>query len=206
MSFLSQLGWRYATKKFDTTRSVEQEKLDQILEAIRMTPTSFGSHLLHITVVTDPALKQKLLGASRNQIQVTTASHVLVLSARTDVFARKEAMFTALSGGSAEVRKKLAGFEKIYTLFLWFRTLTMTKKTWAQKQVYIALGFAHAACAELGVDSCPMEGFFPHQYSKILGLPAHIVPTLVLPIGYRATDESPHPKFRFPMSEIVEYR
>jgi len=42
--------------------------------------------------------------------------------------------------------------------------------TWASKQVYIASGFALAACTELEIDSCPMEGFDPKAVGEIIGI------------------------------------
>jgi nitroreductase len=73
---------------------------------------------------------------------------------------------------------------------------------WAKKQVYIAQGFALAACAELQIDSCPMEGFDPAAVAKILEVPSNLDVAVMLPIGYRAVDEHPRPKFRF-MKEKV---
>lgn len=203
MSFLSQLNWRYATKKFDTKKRVSENDLDAILEAIRMTPTSFGLESYKIVVVSDQKTKDALREASFGQESVSTASHLIVLCARTDLFRVKNEKFARLSGGDAEKRKALSKFESLVRMVLVLKNLTFSATSWSAKQTYIHLGFAMAACAELGIDSCPLEGFRPGKYSKILRLPGNLVPTLVLPIGYRAGDDAQRPKSRTPMKDLL---
>ena len=81
MSFLSQLSWRYATKKFDTTKKVSPEQLAKIMEAIKMAPTSFGVQPFHVVVVTNPELREKLKTAGYGQAQITDSSHLMVFCA-----------------------------------------------------------------------------------------------------------------------------
>ena len=115
----------------------------------------------------------------------------------------KEEKFTRLSGGNAEKRQALSKFESVVRMVLVLKNLTCSATSWSAKQTYIHLGFAMAACAELGIDSCPLEGFRPGKYSKILGLPGNLVPTLVLPIGYRSAEDVQRPKSRTPMEGIL---
>lgn len=197
MSFLSNLEWRYATKKFDTTRKVSAENLDTILEAIRMTPTSFGLQAYHFYVVSNQGILDQIQAAAYHQPQVGTASHLIVMCARNDLMQAKDEYFDAMSGGNAEVRANLAGFEQMLTGFI-----PNSSPEWAKKQTYIAQGFALAACAELQIDSCPMEGFDPVAVGKILSLPENLSIASILPIGYRATTENPRPKVRFPKEKL----
>jgi nitroreductase / dihydropteridine reductase len=185
MSFLSNLSWRYATKKFDTTRKVSDADLDQILEAIRMTPTSFGLQPYHFYVVSNPDILAKIGAAAYNQPQLTTASHVIVFVARTDFTTNNDEYFTQMSRGSAEVRSQMKGFEDMLVGFATAKS-PADYLAWATKQAYIAHGFGLAACAELQIDSCGMEGFDPTAVGEILGLPATQQAVVLLPIGYRA--------------------
>lgn len=107
MSFISNLSWRYATKKFDTTKKVSDEDLAKILEAIRMTPTSFGLQPYHFYVVSNPDILAKIGAAAYNQPQLTTASHVIVFASRQDLMANNEEYFTFMSGGKPEIRESL---------------------------------------------------------------------------------------------------
>lgn len=184
-SFLSQLDWRFATKKFDSKKALEKEKLDQILGAIRMTPTSYGLQTLHVHVVSDTEIKKKMKPLAFMQSQIVDAPYVLVFSARTDVKKRIKQYIDVASEGKATKKIKM----KPYELLLNKTVGALSEedvKTWATKQVYIALGFAMAACAELEVDSCPMEGFRPEKVDDLLQLPDHLSSVLLLPIGYRA--------------------
>ncbi len=197
MSFLSNLEWRYAAKKFDTTKKVSDDDMNKILEAIRLTPTSFGMQPYHFYIVTNQEKKQAIEAAAYHQPQVGTSSHLIVMCARNDLMAVKDEYFDAMSGGSNEVREKLAGFEQMVTGFI-----PHASPEWAKKQVYIAQGFALAACAELQIDSCPMEGFDAATVAKILDVPSNLDVAVMIPVGYRAVDEHPRPKFRFAKEKV----
>ncbi|MFO0743493.1 MAG: NAD(P)H-dependent oxidoreductase [Candidatus Paceibacterota bacterium] len=204
MSFLENLNWRYATKKFDSTKKVSEENLQKIRDAIRLAPTSFGVQMFSVVEVTDTEIRNKIKEASYNQSQVTDSDRLFVFVARNDGEERVENMFQTMSGGNEEVRKTaLAGYEGMVRNTV----LSQDKASlanWSAKQSYIGLGFALAAAAELKIDSCPMEGFDPMKVKEILGLGDEFMPIAMLPVGYR--DESDthlnNPKFRFPESEI----
>ena len=197
MSFLSQLNWRYATKSFDVTRKVSDADLDMILEAMRLTPTSFGMQPYHFYIVSNQDIKDKIQAAAWNQSQIGTSSHLIVFVARTDLVALKEEFFEGLSGGNPEVRAHLKGYEDMVAGFVASKTDEWDILAWSSKQAYIAQGFALAAAAELQIDSCAMEGFDPVAVGEILGLPPTQKAVVMLPIGYRAPTETLRPKFRF---------
>ena len=197
MSFLSNLEWRYAAKKFDTTKKVSDEDFNKILEAIRLTPTSFGMQPYHFYIVTNQEKKNAIQAASWHQPQVGSCSHLIVMCARNDLMAVKDEYFDAMSGGKEEIRTSLSGFEQMVTGFL-----PNASPEWAKKQVYIAQGFALAACAELQIDSCPMEGFDTAAVAKIHVVPSNLDVAVMIPVGYRAVDEHPRPKFRFAREKV----
>lgn len=167
-----------------------------------MTPTSFGLQPYHFYVVTNQEIKDKIQAAAWNQPQVGTSSHLLVFCARTDLMQTKEEYFTQMSGGNPEVRAHLKGFEDMLGGFIEGKSDPKDVLMWTAKQAYIALGFAHAACAELEIDSCPMEGFDPVAVGEILGLPDSQKALVMLPIGYRAEGEAPRPKVRFSREQL----
>lgn len=185
MSFLSNLNWRYATKKFDTTRKVSDTDLDQVIEAIRMTPTSFGLQPYHFYVVSNQEIKDKIQAVAWNQPQIGSCSHLIVFAARTDFATNNDEYFTQMSGGNIEARTQMKGFEDMLVGFATAKS-PADYLTWASKQVYIAQGFALAACAELQIDSCAMEGADFGAVGEILGLPDTQRALVMLPIGYRA--------------------
>ncbi len=203
-TFLSNLQWRYATKYFDGS-SLSGKQLETILEAIRLAPTSYGLQPFHVTVVSDLALREQMKKVSWDQPQLTSASHVLVFSARTDLKDRIEAHLMNTAGGNPDIRTKLAGFEGVLKEFSEGMSEAAIQE-WATKQAYIALGFALAACAELQIDSCPMEGFEPAKMKEILSLPAHLFPCVMLTVGKRATTEVLRPKVRFSSTDLFDAR
>lgn len=202
MSFLENLDWRYATKKFNTEKTVSDTDLEKILDAIHKSPASVGLQAYHIYIVTNQEKKDKIQAVSWNQAQVGTCSHLIILAARTDLLDAKEAHFTSLSGGDTHIRNQLSGYEGMVNGLISGLEASNSGLAWAAKQAYIALGFALAAAAELQIDSCAMEGFDSGAVGEILGLPASQTAVVMLPIGYRAPDESPRPKFRMPKEKL----
>lgn len=202
MTFLSKLQWRNATKAFDTNRKVDEDSLSKILEAARMAPTSFGLQPFYIRVVKDDATKKKLQEAGWGQAQFPTSTAVLVFVARTDVVARIDQMLDLRTGGDASKRAAMKDYEAMMKGFA-SQLSPADAKTWAQKQAYIALGFALAAAAELGVASCPMEGFSAADFDKILGLPESQHSTVVLAVGHADPNVKPLAKWRFDAADIV---
>ena len=204
MSFISQLNWRYATKKFDS-REVPAADLEKIVEAIRMAPTSYGLQPFHVTVVRNSELREKLKGAAYGQEQLVTGSHVLVFSTRTDIDVVLDEYFTLASGGNIEVRTAMKGYEDMAKGSVASKSVA-DLKAWTAKQAYIALGFGLAAAAELEIDAAPMEGFDPSQAKEILALKETLDPVVLLVLGYRDPSDMIRPKTRFPAEELFDTR
>lgn len=201
MNFKSIVMNRYATKSFDG-RKLPDKKINELLELIRYSASSFGLQPYKIVVVKDKETKEKLLSASWNQPQITTCSHLLIFCADTDIKSRVdkyEKLLLKNNKDNNSVKKyveMIRGFEQ---------QMSEDKKlVWAQKQVYIALGNAINGAKSLGFDSCPMEGFIPEEYSKILSLPKNLVPTVLCTVGY--ANDKPRPKIRFDNKDLYVFR
>ncbi len=191
MEFKEIVQKRYATKSFDG-KTVPQEKIDELFEIIRLSASSFNLQPWKIKVIHDKETKEKLAPASWNQPQIASCSHLLVFCADTNI---KEniAKIDKMTGGNAkEYVKMMEDFEA--------KMPADKKLSWAQRQVYLAVGNAINGAKSLGFDSCPMEGFNPEEYAKILKLPKNLVPTTVVPVGYAS--DTPRPKMRFAKKEV----
>ncbi len=207
MSLIENLKWRYATKKFDPTKKVNPEHLEQIKEAVQLSATSFGLQLYKVLIIEDAELKAKLQPASWGQTQIVDASHLFVFCHFTEVkphhiddfISLKSAVqgmdITELKGYGDFVKSKMSGFSP------------EQQAQWTAKQTYIALGNLLAACGELHIDSCPMEGFDADEYNEILDLEKQGLSASVLAaVGYRS-DEDPTkdaPKVRKAQEQIFQ--
>lgn len=188
---------RYAAKEFDG-KSIPQTKIDELFELIQMAPTSFNIQPWKVKVVTDKSTKEKLLGFSWNQKQITTCSHLLVFCADTDILGRIEKLEKEMINSGAKP-DSIKGYVQMMRDFA--KGLTPEQAlSWAQRQAYLALENALLGATALGFDSCPMEGFNPAEYAKTLNLPKNLMPTALCPIGY-ATD-TPRPKLRFKKTDL----
>lgn len=185
MSLIDALNWRYATKKMNG-QPVPEDKVEQILEAARLAPTSSGLQPFKVIVVTNPELKQTLLPHSYGQSQIVDSSHVLVFAAWDNyteerinsVFERTNAERGVPASATADYQERLISMYVPREAHVNFEH--------AARQAYIAFGMAIAEAALLKVDATPMEGFDNAKYDEILGLEAHGLKSVtVLPLGYR---------------------
>jgi nitroreductase len=184
-----KLEWRYATKKMNPSKAVPQDKVDRILEAARLAPTSSGLQPFEIIVVTNKDVREQIKPKAWGQGQVTDCSHLLVFAAwDTYTAERINAMFdmtNAQRGGTNE------GWENYRQMLLnsYPARDAQTNFEHAARQAYIGLGAALIAAAFEEVDSTPMEGFDPKALDEILGLKARGLRSVaIMPLGYR--DES----------------
>lgn len=186
-TLIDQLNWRYATKKMDPTKVVSQEKVDAIVEAIRMAPTSSGTQPFELLVVTNSDALSEIQKVAWDQAQITDGSHLLVFAAWDNYTEERIDDVTKLM---SEERGELPMMDAYY------KNLKSTyiprdpeiNYAHAARQAYIALGIALVAAAEQQVDSTPMEGFDPAKVDEILGLKERgLRSVILLPLGYRDT-------------------
>lgn len=189
MDTLANLKWRYAAKKMNGQK-VPAEKLENILEAIRLAPTSIGLQPFTVMVVEDPELKAKMAPSIYNQPQITEGSHVLVFAAWTQISNESIEKYinhiAALRGISVE---SLEGMRNMINGAITGKTPEQLLN-WNARQAYIALGTGLVAAAEERVDSTPMEGFDPDALDAALGLKEQgLRSTVILALGYRNAEK-----------------
>jgi nitroreductase len=207
MEMIELLNWRYAAKKLDPSRPVPAEKVERILEAARLAPTSSGLQPFEVVVVTSPDLKARIKPVAWEQAQVVDCSHLLVFAAWDNytperinrVFDQTNAQRGVTIPGWEDYRKRL--------LATYPARAPAENFEHAARQAYIAMGVALVAAAAEGVDSTPMEGFDPAAVDDILGLRARgLRSVLLVPLGYRAASGDwlvSLKKARRPRSEFV---
>ncbi len=204
---IDDLNWRYATKTFDSSKNISEADLEKILEAFRLSASSFGLQPWKLFVVKDSDKKQALLEHSWFQKQVVDAPLHLVF-ARNNI--DNETLVQEFINDISITRNvAIDSLEEYKQMMLGFlsRMSVEEKNIWANKQIYIALGNIMTVLAEMKIDSCAMEGIVPSKYDEILGLTEKWFSTVVvMPIGYRASDDkySALAKVRFPIEKITE--
>ena len=186
---ISKLEWRYATKKMDASRSVAPDKVDRILEAVRLTASSSGLQPYEVIVVTNPDLRAQIVPHAWNQAQITDCSHLLVFAAWDNYTAERINRMFDLVNDERGFRNEGWEAYRQKLLAAYVPRDAETNYQHAARQAYIGLGTALIAAAEEGVDSTPMEGFDPEKVDEILGLRARgLRSVILLPLGYRATE------------------
>jgi len=190
MSLIDKLQWRYATKKMDSSKAVPQEKLDKILEAIRLTASSSGLQPYEVIVITNKEIRQKIRAIANDQSQVTDCSHLLVFAAWDNYTADR---INAAFDMTEEIRNFKSDSGTAYRQMLLNSYPARSAEvnfTHTAKQAYIGLGTALIAAAYEQVDSTPMEGFDAKALDEILNLKdGGLRSVVILPLGYRKADE-----------------
>lgn len=207
-TILENRTWRYATKKFDNTKKISSDDLELLLEATRLSASSYGLQPYHVFVITNTEIREQLKPVSWGQSQITDASHLIVFAHQTDfggelvddylknVADTRNVSMDTLNGYGDFAKSKLVDLPQ------------KTKEEWTAKQVYIALGNLMQAAAELKIDTCPMEGFEVKAYDEILNLAGKDLTTsVVIPIGYRSSEDETQnfPKVRKTNKELFTH-
>ncbi|WAL62773.1 NAD(P)H-dependent oxidoreductase [Thermocoleostomius sinensis] len=206
---LQQLHWRYATKKFDSTRKIPDDVWQTLEQSLVLAPSSFGLQPWKFFVVTNPNLRQQLVEPAWGQTQVVDASHLVVFTIKKDVNTADVDRYIARM---AEVQQTsidaLEGLSNMIKGFLSEPPFPLDVNEWSKRQAYIALGQFMTCAAMLGIDTCPMEGFIPAKYDEILGFAEQGYTSVVLcPAGYRAEDDraAARPKVRYETQDVLQY-
>lgn len=184
---IDALNQRYATKIFDPEKKISEKDLSTLIEALRLTPTSYGLQLMKTIVVDNSEKRAALLSHSYNQKQVVDSSHLIILCREKEVNEKHISNYINNIATTREVKHEhLEGFESMMKSSI-LSMPTIKQNNWMDNQVYIALGNLLNACALLKIDSCPMEGFVSEKYDEILGLDVlNLSSVLAIPVGYRS--------------------
>ena len=186
---IDKLQWRYAAKALDPSKVVPDYKLERILEAARLAPTSSGLQPFEIIVVTNTAVREQIKPIAWNQAQVTDGSHLLVFAAWDNYTVDRINMMFDLTN---EIRGfKNEGWENYRQMLLGMypQRDAEVNHQHAARQAYIGLGASLIAAAFEEVDATPMEGFDANALDKILNLRERGLRSVaIMPIGYRQED------------------
>lgn len=188
MDLTSFYKWRYATKKFDSDKNIDEKEMNILKESIRLSPSSYGLQLFKVLVIENKELKDKLKEVSFNQSQISDCSALFVFCNFTKVTSSDIDGFIQLKSSVQDIM--ISNLSK-YGDFLKSTLLTMPSKEvsiWTANQVYIALGNLMTSCAALKIDSCPIEGFQADKYNDILNL-KNMNAAVVASVGYRSNDD-----------------
>lgn len=203
---LGHLQWRYATKKFDSSKKISASDLNTLLEATQLAASSYGLQPYKILHIKNPVLRTELRPASWNQPQIEEASDLLVFCAYEQLNEQHIDDYLTLV---SQIRKQDIANLKGYGDFMKTKLLERSSEDlahWTARQVYIALGFLLTTAAQMGIDACPMEGFEADQYTKILNLSGQgLTPIVLATLGYRSAEDdlAQAPKVRKPLDELI---
>jgi len=204
---LAQLNWRYATKQFDPARKISAQDWATLENALILSPSSYGLQPWTFIVINDHAMRERLFPATWNQRQILDCSHYVVFAVITkmtedyiDNYIRR---VIEVRGGTTDA---MATYRNAMVGDVVKGPRGAIAQEWATRQTFIALGTFMTSAALMGIDTCPMEGFEPEAYDKILDLSAKgLASAVCCATGYRlATDKyGTRKKVRFKRDDVI---
>lgn len=205
-SLLNNLNWRYATKVFNKQKLIDEELFDDLLEVLRLSPSSIGLQPWKFIVVKNPLIREQLKKSSMEQSQITDASHLIIICSLKNI---NESYLDKLIACEKESSEDHISTLENYKKFALDYIKKMPKdelQHWMREQCYIALGFLLSACSMLHIDACPIEAIDRERFNEILGLDkSGIEARTAVALGYRSKDDlhAKQKKFRFKREEII---
>lgn len=205
-TILDDLSWRYATKKFDSTRKLSQEQITLLKEGFNLTASSFGLQPVSLLIIEDKDLRKQLVSASMDQSQVANASHLLVFCIEKKVDSTYVKNYFERVKSIRQTPDEILKPFYDYLLSHFATKEQAETDLWGTKQAYLAMGNLLTICAIEKIDACPMEGFNPQEYDTMLGLDKKgLKSVLIMPVGFRAKDDefAGFKKVRKPLHESI---
>lgn len=206
MSLLKALKWRYATKKFDTSKVISAADIENIKEGFNLTATSYGLQPVQLLLVHNKAIQKELVPISMNQQQVEQASHLAIFCVKTTLDADYVIEYFDRIKTIRKTPDEILASFRTHIIDSFGAKSAEEIHLWGAKQAYLAMGNLLALCADLNIDACPMEGFEPDKYDAYFDLKAKgLRSVLIMPMGYRAEDDpfAAMKKVRKPISESI---
>lgn len=206
MSLLEALKWRYATKKFNTSKVIPSEDVDKIKSAFNLTASSYGLQPVSLILVCNKTIQRELVPLSMNQNQVAQASHLAVFCVKTTLEAPYVVDYFERIKSVRKTDDKILASFRTHIIDSFKKKSSEEIYLWGANQAYLAMGNLLAVCADLRIDACPMEGFDPEAFDAYFDLKSKgLRSVLIMPMGYRADDDmfSGLKKVRKQISESV---
>lgn len=204
---------RYTTKRYDPTKSISQNDLEQLLTVLKNSPSSVNSQPWHFVVVNNATSQSKILPAIAefNHARITDSSYTIIFCIRSTMDDKylQHILDTEVKDGRFTDPKMAQGMDNDRRFFVGLNNKTEADlHRWESCQLYLALGQFMFAAASIGIDSTPIEGFDAQKMDELLGLKEKGLKSIVVAsIGYQAENDSnaTRPKSRLPQEEIFTF-
>lgn len=202
MDYLEMMNFRHACKVFDNSKKISQDDFDYILEACRLSPSSFGMQPWKIVIIKDENQKANIKPMCWNQAQIDSCSHLCIIVGRKDIVEPSSEHVRDMFGSRGLPQEQVDAYIEIYTSYINEVKKNTGVFSWVSKQCYILLGNMLNASASRGIDSCPIEGFEKSKLESYLGIDTTKEEICVVAaLGYRLNEQSV--KNRLDINKII---
>jgi nitroreductase len=190
MDVLKKLEWRYATKRFNSDKKLNDKQLNLLVDAVNLAPTSYGLQPFELFVIGDSKVREELKVAANGQPQVSDASQVLVFAVNKELSEKHIEAFVERTAQQRGLKvESLDAFRSMMVAAIMAKS-PEARFQWAARQAYIALGVLLSTAATENIDACPMEGFNNAEFDRILGLDKKGFSSVVMAtVGFRSEED-----------------
>lgn len=206
MEFKEALHFRHACKVFDEYKIIEEDDFTAILEAGRLSPSSFGLEHWEFEIIRDKTLREKIRKACWDQVQITSASELIVIYAKiADLDPKSDYVKSSFARKTHHDAAAVEAYVERFVAFFERFEDERDVYGWSKAQCFLACQNMMMQAAILGIDSCAIEGYAESELNEALGIdPAIKRVAMLLPLGYRIKEQSP--QIRQNLREIIRYR
>ena len=204
---IDALRFRYAVQTFDPTKIINSEDLHTILESAQLAPSSIGLEAWKFLVIENKDIREQLKAVAYGQSKVTDASHLIVLTYRTDYENIANERLERTAKTQNESVENLSGLKSMAESGIARTVADGTYESWMTSQTYIPLGIMMETASLLKIDNAAMEGFDANKVNEILGLKdKNLKVATMLALGYRGEDSvAKRPKTRRDFADVIEF-
>lgn len=204
---IDALRFRYAVQTFDPTKIINSEDLHTILESAQLAPSSIGLEAWKFLVIENKDIREQLKTVAYGQSKVTDASHLIVLTYRTDYENIANERLERTAKTQNESVENLSGLKTMVESGIARTVADGTYESWMTSQTYIPLGMMMETASLLKIDNAAMEGFDANKVNEILGLKdKNLKVATMLALGYRGEDPvAKRPKTRRDFADVIEF-
>lgn len=184
-TFLTKMQNRYTVKKYNSERKLDSEIIEQLKSILHLSPSSINSQPWKFTFVEDSKAKSEFAEVSYfNKEKINDSQLLIVFQVLKNTEDFEKQIEKNLPDGSIEYyNKMIKPHGEDYT------------KNWMANQVYLALGILLSACAQMEIDSTPMEGIEIAKYDAILNNEKYTT-LFAVAIGVRDENDFNQPKLK----------
>lgn len=195
MKVAEAIETRRAIRAFDTEHRMSDGEIEHLMGLVLRSPTAFNIQNWRIVLVTDAELRRQIRAVAWDQVQVTDASLLVILTADLKAWEKEPQRYWHLAPQAVQDRI-------VPAIDSYYRGREQVQRDEAMRSCGIAAQTLMLAARSMGYDTCPMDGFDFDAVGKLINLPADHAIAMFVAVGKATTSANPR-SGQLAMGEVI---